>query len=62
MLCATQNRIVLADTHGVAQETRVLERDELQSLFEERWEILHDSIVGDGDHGRTLIQFIARSK
>jgi len=26
----------------------------------EKWSILKDDICQDGDHGRTLIQFIAR--
>lgn len=40
----------------------VLERNELIDLFsvENGWDILHDSICMDGDHGRTLIHFCAR--
>ena len=40
----------------------VLERNELIDLFsvENGWEIVHDSICMDGDHGRTLIHFCAR--
>ncbi|KAL7446368.1 hypothetical protein ACHAXM_010154 [Skeletonema potamos] len=45
--------------------SNVLERDELNTLFGnktdgEKWSILMDDICSDGDHGRTLIQFIAR--
>jgi len=46
--------------------SNVLERDELSTLFGnkgsdgEKWSILKDDICSDGDHGRTLIQFIAR--
>lgn len=46
--------------------SNVLDRDELSTLFGsknndvERWTILKDDICYDGDHGRTLIQFIAR--
>ena len=44
--------------------SNVLERGELRSLFGSndsgvRWSILKDDICFDGDHGRTLIQFIA---
>lgn len=44
------------------QEKSVLDRNELRVLFEEtkQWEILHDELTHDGDHGRTLIQFVAR--
>jgi hypothetical protein len=54
------------------KESNVLERFELKRLFdgyarendtnfkERRWHILKDDLVVDGDHGRTLIQFIAR--
>ena len=57
------------------KESNVLERCELKKLFEgascsshddkkgsdvKKWEILHDDICFDGDHGRTLIQFVAR--
>jgi len=43
----------------------VLERNELRDLFSQsvqgnRWEILQDDICLDGDHGRTLIQFVTR--
>jgi hypothetical protein len=47
-----------------------LERNELRNLVEEHqtkyptsaleWVILRDEIVSDGDHGRTLIEFIAQ--
>ena len=52
--------------------SNVLERFELKRLFdgnarendnnckEQRWHILKDDLIVDGDHGRTLIQFIAR--
>jgi len=44
------------------KEKNVLERTALQEMFETtgRWEILHNEIAPDGDHGRTLIQFVAR--
>ena len=43
------------------KESSVLERTELKNLFETRgWQVLRDGIVLDGDHGRTLIQFIAK--
>jgi hypothetical protein len=43
------------------KENRVIQRDELRTLFSNDWEILHDQIASDGDeHGRTLIQFVAR--
>lgn len=41
----------------------VLERHELRNLFQAqegtKWNILKDDICMDGDHGRTLIQFVA---
>lgn len=47
--------------------SNVLDRDELSTLFgrkkndvDKKWAILNDEICHDGDHGRTLIQFIAR--
>jgi hypothetical protein len=42
----------------------VLERSELRDLFSEGagWELVRDEIVLDTDHGRTLVQFIARKK
>ena len=45
--------------------SNVLDRDELSSMFGnnndgEKWCILRDDISDDGDHGRTLINFIAR--
>jgi hypothetical protein len=40
-------------------EKTVLERNQLHSLFKEKWEILHDEIALDSDHGRTMIQFVA---
>lgn len=54
------------------KQSSVLERWELKNLFEgvvsqkgddgtvPSWEIVKDDICTDGDHGRTLIQFIAR--
>jgi SAM-dependent methyltransferase len=54
------------------KESAVLERFELKRLFEDdvrgndtsckkrRWHILKDDLIIDGDHGRTLIQFVAR--
>ena len=40
----------------------MLERNELKTMFEntKRWQILHDELAEDGDHGRTLIQFVAK--
>lgn len=40
----------------------VLERDELENLFtiERGWTVLKNELCEDGDHGRTLIQFIAK--
>ena len=45
--------------------SNVLDRDELNTLFgnksdDKKWTILKDDICHDGDHGRTLVQFIAR--
>jgi hypothetical protein len=54
------------------KEKSVLERHELRELFMNKnatdndsgnvghWEILHDEICSDGDHGRTLVNFVAR--
>lgn len=47
------------------KESAVLERCELKQMFGDscgsaRWEVLTDTICSDGDHGRTLIQFVAR--
>lgn len=44
------------------KEKSVLERNELEELFgeDDAWDILHNEIANDGDHGRTLIQFVAR--
>ena len=42
------------------KEKRVLKRDELRNIFSKNWEILHDRIASDGDHGRTLVHFVAR--
>jgi rhodanese-related sulfurtransferase len=51
-------------------EKTVLERDELATLFANagrvngncghKWEILHDEIALDTDHGRTMVHFVAR--
>ena len=42
------------------KESSVLERSELKNLFENKWQVLKDDIILDGDHGRTLNQFIAK--
>lgn len=43
------------------KESSVLERSELKKLFENKgWQVLKDDIILDGDHGRTLVQFIAK--
>jgi hypothetical protein len=57
------------------KEKHVLERDELRALFSTAlsttpnvhgaaalpcWNIVHDQVVLDSDHGRTLIQFVAQ--
>jgi hypothetical protein len=57
------------------KEKHVLERDELRALFSTPlsttptdhtgasfpcWNIVHDQVVLDSDHGRTLIQFVAQ--
>jgi hypothetical protein len=43
------------------KESNVLERTELSTLFSgAQWSVIKDDICCDGDHGRTLIQFIAR--
>jgi hypothetical protein len=42
-------------------EKTVLERNQLNDLFHEQgWEIMHDEIALDSDHGRTMIQFVCR--
>ncbi len=41
-------------------EKTVLERDQLSDIFQERWDILHNEIALDSDHGRTMIHFVAR--
>jgi hypothetical protein len=42
-------------------EKTVLERTQLHDLFHEQgWEILYDEIAFDSDHGRTMIQFVAK--
>lgn len=51
------------------KESSVLERRELKNMFtgdntngdnKHRWQILKDEIISDGDHGRTLIQFVVK--
>lgn len=43
------------------KETSVLDRHELTTLFSSKnWHVIKDEIVRDGDHGRNLIQFIAK--
>jgi hypothetical protein len=52
----------------ILKEKHVLERNELAEIFHQsldsngqvKWRILHDEIVMDSDHGRTLIQFVAQ--
>lgn len=42
-------------------EKTVLERSQLHDLFiEQGWEIMHDEIALDSDHGRTMIHFVAK--
>lgn len=42
-------------------EKSVLERNQLAQLFTQAgWEIIHDKIATDSDHGRTMIHFVAR--
>mmetsp|Transcript_33432 Transcript_33432/g.78851 ORF Transcript_33432/g.78851 Transcript_33432/m.78851 type:complete len:395 (-) Transcript_33432:414-1598(-) len=43
-------------------EKTVLERSQLHDLFETEWDILHDEIATDSDHGRTMVHFVARRK
>ena len=43
-------------------EKTVLERNQLSNLFEQDWDILHDQIAMDSDHGRTMIHFVAKKK
>jgi hypothetical protein len=43
-------------------EKTVLERNQLSDLFQEQWDILHDEIALDCDHGRTMIHFVARRR
>ena len=42
------------------KEKSVLTRNELRNIFNKKWEILHDRIASDGDHGRTLAHFVAK--
>jgi len=67
----TSKRVVVAiKQFGIAtvggvwphkQPRRVLERNELSTLFT-GWTIHRDEVVMDGDHGRTMIEFIAEWK
>ena len=43
-------------------EKTVLERDQLFNLFQAQWDIVHNEIALDSDHGRTMIHFIARRR
>mmetsp|Transcript_26511 Transcript_26511/g.56811 ORF Transcript_26511/g.56811 Transcript_26511/m.56811 type:complete len:398 (+) Transcript_26511:116-1309(+) len=43
-------------------EKTVLERNQLSKIFEAQWDILHDKIALDSDHGRTMIHFVARRR
>ena len=43
-------------------EKTVLERNQLSELFQSQWDILHDEIALDSDHGRTMIHFVARRR
>jgi hypothetical protein len=44
------------------RKTQVLEFNEMQTLFSVNagWETVYEEIVMDSDHGRTMLQFIAR--
>jgi len=42
------------------KEKTVLERNQLRDMFQEGWDILHNEIALDSDHGRTMIHFVAR--
>lgn len=44
------------------QEKHVLQRHELRDMFRGSWDVLRDEIVTDNDHGRTLVQFVARKR
>eukprot|EP00980_Cylindrotheca_fusiformis_P007966 scaffold1697_cov120-Cylindrotheca_fusiformis.AAC.48 len=46
-------------------EKTVLERNQLNEMFQDasnNWEILHDEIALDSDHGRSMIHFVARRR
>lgn len=43
-------------------EKTVLERNQLHNLFHQDWDILHDEIASDSDHGRSMIHFIAKRR
>ena len=41
----------------------VLERDEMNDLFAANgWDVVHDKIATDSDHGRTLVHFVAKKR
>mmetsp|Transcript_8235 Transcript_8235/g.17886 ORF Transcript_8235/g.17886 Transcript_8235/m.17886 type:complete len:342 (+) Transcript_8235:3510-4535(+) len=46
--------------HDHPNSNHVLDRFELRDMFIKGWEILRDEIYSDGDHGRTLVRFVAR--
>jgi hypothetical protein len=45
-------------------EKTVLKRKQLKDLFQKdnKWEIIHDEITLDSDHGRSMIHFVARKR
>jgi hypothetical protein len=43
-------------------EKTVLDRNELSDIFSVQWDIVHDEIAMDSDHGRTMIHFVARKR
>jgi hypothetical protein len=43
-------------------EKVVLERNHLNNIFSENWDILHDEIALDPDYGRPMVQFVAKRK
>ena len=57
--CAAEDGGVWPFDHPHA--ATVLGRNEMKDLFiANGWDVLHDEIVSDGDHGRTLLNFVAR--
>ena len=41
----------------------VLKRDEMKELFAANgWDVVHDKIASDSDHGRTLLHFVAKKR